>query len=141
MGIEYEDTPQPVRGRIEYESEPAALKREKGIMDRVGDVATSAGIGAVAGAFSPEIAYGAGRVLEKVPYTPVQMAGRAMKSASVGMDTGKQRALGFLGGGFSGATGETAGQVAELAGAPAVIGGAMASSPRMVGEAAYGRED
>jgi hypothetical protein len=132
MGIEYEDTPQPVRGRIEYESEPAALKREKGIMDRVGDVATSAGIGAVAGAFSPEIAYGAGRVLEKVPYTPVQMAGRAMKSASVGMDTGKQRALGFLGGGFSGATGETAGQVAELAGAPAPI----AESARILGSLA-----
>jgi hypothetical protein len=132
MAIEYEDTQQPVRGRVEYESEPAAPKREKGIMDRVGDVATSAGIGAVAGAFSPEIAYGAGRVLEKVPYTPVQMAGRAMKSASVGMDTGKQRALGFLGGGFSGATGETAGQVAELAGAPAPI----AESARILGSLA-----
>jgi len=58
MAIEYEDTPQPVRGRIEYESEPAAPKREKGIMDRVGDVATSAGFGAAAGAFTPEIAMG-----------------------------------------------------------------------------------
>jgi len=129
MAIEYEDTQQPVRGRIEYESEPVAPKREKGIMDRVGDVATSAGIGAVAGAFSPEIAYGAGRVLEKVPYTPVQMAGRAMKSASIGMDTGKQRALGSLAGGFSGATSETAGQVAELAGAPPYI----AESARVLG--------
>ena len=129
MAIEYEDTPQPVRGRIEYESEPVAPKREKGIMDRVGDVATSAGFGAVAGAFSPEIAYGAGRVLEKVPYTPVQMAGRAMKSASIGMDTGKQRALGSLAGGFSGATSETAGQVAELAGAPPYI----AESARVLG--------
>jgi len=112
--------------------EPAAPKREKGIMDRVGDVATSAGFGAAAGAFTPEIAYGTGQVLERVPYKPVQMAGRAMKSASIGMTSGKQRALGFLGGGFSGATGETAGQVAELAGAPAPI----AESARILGSLA-----
>jgi len=132
MAIEYEDTPQPVRGRIEYEGEPVAPKREKGIMDRVGDVATSAGFGAAAGAFTPEIAYGTGQVLEKVPYKPAQMAGRAMKSASLGMTSGKQRALGFLGGGFSGATGETAGQVAEVAGAPAPI----AESARILGSLA-----
>jgi hypothetical protein len=132
MAIEYEETQQPVRGRIEYETEPAAPKAEKGLMDRAKDVATSAGFGAVAGAFSPEIASLSGQVLEKVPYKPVQMAGRAMKSASIGMDTGKQRALGFLAGGFSGATGETAGQVAELAGAPAPI----AESARILGSLA-----
>ena len=82
--------------------QPATPKREKGIMDRVGDVATSAGFGSVAGAFSPEIAYGTGQVLEKVPYKPVQMAGRAMKSASLGMTGAKQRAVGSLAGGFSG---------------------------------------
>jgi hypothetical protein len=112
--------------------QPAAPKREKGIMDRVGDVATSAGFGSVAGAFSPEIAYGTGQVLEKVPYKPVQMAGRAMKSASLGMTGAKQRAVGSLAGGFSGATGETAGQVAELAGAPAPI----AESARILGSLA-----
>jgi hypothetical protein len=112
--------------------ESAAPKREKGIMDRVGDVATSAGFGAVAGAFSPEIAYGTGQVLEKVPYKPAQMAGRAMKSASLGMTGAKQRAVGSLAGGFSGATGETAGQVAELAGAPAPI----AESARVLGSLA-----
>lgn len=132
MAIEYEETPQPVRGRIEYEGESAAPKREKGIMDRVGDVATSTGIGSVAGAFSPEIAYGTGQVLEKVPYKPVQMAGRAMKSASLGMTGAKQRAVGSLAGGFSGATSETAGQVAELAGAPAPI----AESARILGSLA-----
>ena len=132
MAIEYEETPQPVRGRIEYETEPATPKREKGIMDRVGDVATSAGFGSVAGAFSPEIAYGTGQVLEKVPYKPAQMAGRAMKSASLGMTGAKQRAVGSLAGGFSGATGETAGQVAELAGAPAPI----AESARILGSLA-----
>jgi len=132
MAIEYEETQQPVRGRIEYETEPAAPKAEKGLMDRAKDVATSAGFGAVAGAFSPEIASLSGQVLEKVPYKPVQMAGRAMKSASIGMDTGKQRALGFLAGGFSGATGETAGQVAELAGAP----GYVSESARILGSLA-----
>ena len=132
MAIEYEETLQPVRGRIEYEGESAAPKAEKNLIDRAKDVATSTGIGAVAGAFSPEIAYGTGQVLEKVPYTPAQMAGRAMKSASIGMTGGKQRALGFLGGGFSGATGETAGQVAELAGAP----GYVSESARIVGSLA-----
>ena len=132
MAIEYEETPQPVRGRIEYEGESAAPKAEKNLIDRAKDVATSAGFGSVAGAFSPEIAYGTGQVLEKVPYTPAQMAGRAMKSASIGMTGGKQRALGFLGGGFSGATGETAGQVAELAGAP----GYVSESARIVGSLA-----
>lgn len=132
MAIEYEETPQPVRGRIEYEGETAAPKAEKNLIDRAKDVATSTGIGAVAGAFSPEIAYGTGQVLEKVPYKPVQMAGRAMKSASLGMTGAKQRAVGSLAGGFSGATGETAGQVAELAGAPAPI----AESARILGSLA-----
>jgi hypothetical protein len=132
MAIEYEETPQPVRGRIEYEGETAAPKTEKNLIDRAKDVATSAGFGSVAGAFSPEIAYGTGQVLEKVPYKPVQMAGRAMKSASLGMTGAKQRAVGSLAGGFSGATGETAGQVAELAGAPAPI----AESARILGSLA-----
>jgi hypothetical protein len=105
------------------------IKQPKTLGERAKDVGISTAIGGAAGAFSPEIAYGAGRVLEKVPYTPVQMAGRAMKSASIGMDTGKQRALGSLAGGFSGATSETAGQVAEAAGAPPYI----AESARVLG--------
>jgi hypothetical protein len=132
MAIEYEDTPQPVRGRIEYESESAAPSREKGIVDRAKDVATSAGFGAAAGAFTPEIAFGTGQLLEKVPVKPVQMAGRAMKAAAPGMTGAKQRAIGSLAGGFSGATGETAGQVAELAGAPAPV----AESARILGSLA-----
>jgi len=104
----------------------------KNLIDRTKDVVTSTGFGAAAGAFTPEIAYGTGQVLERVPYKPVQMAGRAMKSASIGMTSGKQRALGSLAGGFSGATGETAGQVAELAGAPAPI----AESARVLGSLA-----
>jgi len=110
----------------------AAPQGEKGLIDRAKDVATSAGFGGVAGAFTPEIAYGTGQVLEKVPYKPVQMAGRALKSAAPSMMGAKQRAVGSLAGGFSGATGETAGQVAELAGAPAPI----AESARILGSLA-----
>ena len=47
MAIEYEETPQPVRGRIEYEGETAAPKREKNLIDRAKDVGTSAAIGGV----------------------------------------------------------------------------------------------
>lgn len=112
--------------------QPAAPSREKGIVDRAKDVATSAGFGAAAGAFTPEIAFGTGQLLEKVPVKPVQMAGRAMKAAAPGMTGAKQRAIGSLAGGFSGATGETAGQVAELAGAPAPV----AESARILGSLA-----
>lgn len=112
--------------------QPAAPSREKGIVDRAKDVATSAGFGAAAGAFTPEIAFGTGQLLEKVPVKPVQMAGRAMKAAAPGMTGAKQRAIGSLAGGFSGATGETAGQVAELANAPAPV----AESARILGSLA-----
>jgi len=112
--------------------QPAAPSREKGIIDRAKDVATSAGFGTAAGAFTPEIAFGTGQLLEKIPVKPVQMAGRAMKAAAPGMTGAKQRAVGAMAGGFSGATGETAGQVAEVAGAPAPI----AESARILGSLA-----
>jgi hypothetical protein len=112
--------------------QPSAPSSEKGIIDRAKDVATSAGFGAAAGAFTPEIAFGTGQLMEKVPVKPVQMAGRAMKAAAPGMTGAKQRAVGSLAGGFSGATGETFGQVAEVAGAPAPI----AESARILGSLA-----
>jgi len=112
--------------------QPSAPSQEKGILDRAKDVGVAAGFGGIAGAFTPEIAYGAGQVLEKVPVKPVQMAGRAMKAAAPSMTGAKQRAVGSLAGGFSGATGETAGQVAEMAGAPAPI----AESARILGSLA-----
>lgn len=112
--------------------QPAAPSREKGIIDRAKDVGVAAGFGTAAGAFTPEIAFGTGQLLEKVPVKPVQMAGRAMKAAAPGMTGAKQRAVGSLAGGFSGATGETFGQVAELAGAPAPV----AESARILGSLA-----
>lgn len=132
MAIEYEDTPQPVRGRIEYETEPAAPSREKGIVDRAKDVGTSAAIGGVAGFFTPQIAMGTGQIMEKIPYKPVQMAGRAMQAAVPSLTGLKQQSIGAATGAFSGATGETAGQVAELAGAPAPV----AESARILGSLA-----
>lgn len=112
--------------------QPAAPKREKGIMDRVGDVATSAAIGGATGFFTPQIAMGAGQIMEKIPYKPVQMAGRAMQAAVPSLTGLKQQSIGAATGAFSGATGETAGQVAELAGAPAPI----AESARILGSLA-----
>lgn len=132
MAIEYEDTPQPVRGRIEYESEPAAPSREKGIVDRAKDIGTSAAIGGVAGFFTPQIAMGTGQIMEKIPYKPVQMAGRAMQAAVPSLTGLKQQSIGAATGAFSGATGETAGQAAELAGAPAPV----AESARILGSLA-----
>ena len=132
MAIEYEETPQPVRGRIEYETEPAAPKREKNLIDRAKDVGTSAAIGGVTGFFTPQIATGVGQIMEKIPYKPVQMAGRAMQAAVPSLTGLKQQSIGAATGAFSGATGETAGQVAELAGAPAPI----AESARILGSLA-----
>ena len=132
MAIEYEETPQPVRGRIEYEGETAAPKREKNLIDRAKDVGTSAAIGGVTGFFTPQIATGVGQIMEKIPYKPVQMAGRAMQAAVPSLTGLKQQSIGAATGAFSGATGETAGQVAELAGAPAPI----AESARILGSLA-----
>ena len=132
MAIEYEETPQPVRGRIEYEGESAAPKREKNLIDRAKDVGTSAAIGGVTGFFTPQIATGVGQIMEKIPYKPVQMAGRAMQAAVPSLTGLKQQSIGAATGAFSGATSETAGQVAELAGAPAPI----AESARILGSLA-----
>jgi hypothetical protein len=108
------------------------IKQPKTLGQRAKDVATSTGFGSVAGAFTPEIAFGTGQLLEKVPYKPAQMAGRAMQAAAPSMMGAKQRAVGSLAGGFSGATGETAAQVAEAAGAP----GYVSESARILGSLA-----
>lgn len=106
--------------------------QSKNLIDRAKDIGVATGFGGVAGAFTPEIAFGTGQLMEKIPIKPVQMAGRAMKAAAPGMTGAKQRAVGSLAGGFSGATGETLGQVAEVAGAPAPI----AESARILGSLA-----
>jgi len=118
------------RARREKEQGKAPTEpAEKSFDDRLTDIGVATGVGTVAGAFSPEIAFGAGQVLEKVPYAPVKAAGTAMKAAAPSMTGAKGRALGALSGGFGGLTGETAGQTAEVLGAPPYI----AETARFVG--------
>ena len=108
------------------------IKQQKTLGERAKDVGTSAAIGGATGFFTPQIAMGAGQIMEKIPYKPVQMAGRAMQAAVPSLTGLKQQSIGAATGAFSGATGETAGQVAELAGAPAPI----AESARILGSLA-----
>ena len=108
------------------------IKQQKTLGERAKDVGTSAAIGGAAGFFTPQIAMGTGQIMEKIPYKPVQMAGRAMQAAVPSLTGLKQQSIGAATGAFSGATGETAGQVAELAGAPAPI----AESARILGSLA-----
>jgi len=107
------------RARREKEQGKAPTEpAEKSFDDRLTDIGVATGFGTVAGAFSPEITFGAGQLLEKVPYKPVKAAGTAMKAAAPSMTGAKGRALGALSGGFGGLTSETAGQTAEAYGAP-----------------------
>ena len=94
------------------------IKQPKTLGQRAKDVGISTALGGAAGIFTPEIAMGTGQVLERIPYKPAQMAGRAMQAAVPSLTGAKQRALGSVTGAFSGASGETAGQLAELLGAP-----------------------
>jgi hypothetical protein len=94
------------------------IKQPKTLGQRAKDVGISTALGGAAGIFTPEIAMGTGQVLERIPYKPAQMAGRAMQAAVPSLTGAKQRALGSATGAFSGASGETAGQLAELLGAP-----------------------
>jgi len=94
------------------------IKQPKTLGERAKDVGISTALGGAAGIFTPEIAMGTGQVLERVPYKPVQMAGRAMQAAVPSLTGAKQRALGSATGAFSGASGESFGQIAELLGAP-----------------------
>lgn len=112
--------------------QPSAPSQEKGILDRAKDVGVAAGFGGVAGFFTPQIAMGTGQIMEKIPYKPAQMAGKAMQAAVPSLTGLKQQSIGAATGAFSGATGETAGQVAEMAGAPAPI----AESARILGSLA-----
>ncbi len=128
MAIKFEDEQTP-KSSIRFEDEVPQPQESKTLKDRAKDVGVASAIGGAAGVFTPEIAMGAGQLLEKVPVTPVRMAGKAMKAAAPSLTGGKQRAIGAATGAFSGATGETAGQIAEMAGAPAPI----AESARIAG--------
>lgn len=137
MAVDISDLPKPSQtdfSDLPTPKTPSAPKAstaspEKSFEDRLKDIGGATAFGTAAGAFSPEIAFGAGQVLEKVPYAPVRAAGTAMKAAAPSMTGAKGRALGSLAGGFGGLTSETAGQAAELFGASPPV----AESARIVG--------
>jgi hypothetical protein len=137
MAVDISDLPKPSQtdfSDLPTPKAPSAPKAstaspEKPFEDRLKDIGGATAFGTAAGAFSPEIAFGAGQVLEKVPYAPVRAAGTAMKAAAPSMTGAKGRALGSLAGGFGGLTSETAGQAAELFGASPPV----AESARIVG--------
>jgi hypothetical protein len=108
------------------------IKQPKTLGERAKDVGISTALGGATGFFTPQITMGAGQIMEKIPYKPVQMAGRAMQAAVPSLTGLKQQSIGAATGAFSGATGETAGQVAEAAGAP----GYVSESARILGSLA-----
>jgi hypothetical protein len=126
MAVDISDLPKPSQtdfSDLPTPKAPSAPKAstespEKSFGQRLEDIGVATGVGTAAGAFSPEIAFGTGRLLEQVPYAPVRAAGTAMKAAAPSMTGAKGRALGSLAGGFGGASSETAGQAAEVFGAP-----------------------
>ena len=83
--------------------QPSAPSQEKGILDRAKDVGVAAGFGGVAGFFTPQIAMGTGQIMEKIPYKPAQMAGKAMQAAVPSLTGLKQQSIGAATGAFSGA--------------------------------------
>lgn len=139
MAVDISDLPKPSQtdfSDLPTPKAPSAPKApttspEKPFGDRLMDIGGATAFGTVAGAFSPEIAFGAGMALEKFPLSPppVRAAGRAMQAAAPSMEGAKGRAVGSLAGGFGGLTSETAGQAAELFGASPPV----AESARIVG--------
>jgi hypothetical protein len=139
MAVDISDLPKPSQtdfSDLPTPKAPSAPKApttspEKPFGQRLEDIGVATGVGTAAGAFSPEIAFGTGLLLEKFPLSPppVKAAGRAMQAAAPSMEGAKGRALGSLAGGFGGLTSETAGQAAELFGASPPV----AESARIVG--------
>jgi hypothetical protein len=105
--IAYEDVPEPIRS-------PEEQPKQEGfnLFKGAKDIGVSTGLGAVAGAFTPEIMTGAGAAMMAFPPTapfgpPVMLAGRALRGS---------RIAGSLSGAVGGLAGETAGQAVEAAG-------------------------
>jgi hypothetical protein len=92
----------------------AAPQSEK---DPIKEMLYATGLGGLFGLATPEVSMGTGRLLQRVPYKPVQMAGKAMELAVPSMRGFGQRTLGGALGATGGFTGEASGQVAEAFGA------------------------
>lgn len=89
--------------------------------DPLSDIGYSTALGGITGFAAPEVAETLGRGMEKIPYKPVQMAGKAMRAAVPAMTGGKARTGSAAFGAAGGAASESLGQLAESAGAPPYI--------------------
>ena len=113
--------PAPVRS-----APVAAPKDEK---DPIKEVLYATGLGGIFGFASPEVTMASGKLLEKVPYTPIRMAGKSMQVAAPSMTGVGQRTVGGALGATGGFTGEASGQLAEAFGASQPV----AESVRILG--------
>jgi hypothetical protein len=97
--------------------------------DPLSEIGYSTALGGITGFAAPEVAETMGRGMERIPYKPVQMAGKAMRAAVPSMTGAGRRVATGVGGAVGGFTGEASGQLAEALGAPAPV----AESARIVG--------
>ena len=106
---------------LELEKQKSLSSQPKKEKDPMADIGYSTALGGITGFAAPEVAETLGRGMEKIPYKPVQMAGKAMRAAVPAMTGGKARAGSAAFGAAGGATSESLGQLAESAGAPPYI--------------------
>ena len=106
--------PPPPPGSTDISFSPKEEKRKK--LD-VSAITESAVTGGLMGIAAPEAAYALGKGLSYIPYRPVKAAGYALQAAAPFIGRVGPAITGFLGGG----TGETSGQISEMAGAPKPI--------------------
>ena len=125
-------------GNPNLERYGAKAMRDSGNLDPLVAIGGATGIGAGLGAASKEILTGAGNVLGGFPQPFAQTAGRFLKGAGQVIGAGGRTAP-AVAGAISGATSETAGQIAEAAGAGPVTaeaariaGGAISPIPDAV---------
>lgn len=92
-----------------------------GSKDPLSDIGYSTALGGITGLAAPEVAETMGRGMERVPYKPVQMAGKAMRAAVPSMTGVGARVGTGVGGALGGATSESLGQLSEALGAPPYV--------------------
>ena len=114
--------------QVQWDDAPKAPKAPKaptqapsGGKDPLADIGYSTALGGVAGFAAPEVAEATGRVMQRVPVKPVQMAGTAMRAAVPSMTGVGRRVSTGVGGALGGATSESLGQLSEALGAPPYI--------------------
>lgn len=106
------DIPPPPRGSTEISDLPKKDESRKSFDPKA--MIESAAAGGLMGVAAPEATYALGKGLSYIPYGPAKAAGYALQAGAPFMGRVFPAITGFLGGG----TGETAGQVSELVGAP-----------------------